>query len=410
MAPKPAPATASFSATLPFRPQGKRKRAGSLPRNFKRPTPTHQATVEEDVDEYFAQNTKSDEDPHAAKRRRFNDPGDEEPVDDSQAAASSSVPKATDMDSMFDDLKLRNRTVRRRKDPVSCFIPSKPRGITKAVRKPKPRAKPVFGMASLMTAAEEQLVNALKKKGAQVTVTKDLNGLPKVAQDPTIGQAERSKEEVDNAQVPVTYNAHALKHNDEGILVPNKDDEQVPVSSENQGQMYYDQQAPEHAEEEGSENGDRACVCQSVTDNTDTLAQCEGCEKAYHPQCIGKGRQGYGSYQDNRRAALLKDVKFYRKNGGFTCTDCDNKALADQQNWAPKELAAEKKRRNKLFKRKLNKGETEPRICDNCNEEIMGFWYHTCQFCENYDLCPKCLFDPAVSSLHQHSAADMKMK
>lgn len=410
MAPKPAPATASFSATLPFRPQGKRKRAGSLPRNFKRPTPTHQATVDEDVDDYFAQNTKSDEDPHATKRRRFNDPGDEEPVDDSQAAASSSVPKATDMDSMFDDLKLRNRTVRRRKDPISCFIPSKPRGITKAVRKPKPRAKPVFGMASLMTAAEEQLVNALKKKGAQVTVAKDLNGLPKVAQDPTVGQAERSKEEVDNAQVPVTYNAHALKHNDEGILVPNKDDEQVPVSSENQGQMYYDQQAPEHPEKEGSENGDRARVCQSVTDNTDTLAQCEGCEKAYHPQCIGKGRQGYGSYQDNRREALLEDVKFYRKNGGFTCNDCDNKALADKQNWAPKELAAEKKRRNKLFKRKPNKGETEPRICDNCNEEIMGFSYHTCQFCENYDLCPKCLFDPAVSSLHQHSAADMKMK
>ncbi|GAB7335988.1 hypothetical protein MBLNU13_g08227t1 [Cladosporium sp. NU13] len=412
MAPHPPSATASFSTTLPFRPQGKRKRAGSLPRNFKHATPTHQATVEEDVDEYFAQNSKLDEDPHATKRRRFNNPGDEEPVDESHAAASSSVPDAPDIDSAFDDLKLRSRTVRRRRAPVSPFIPSKPRGITKAVRKPKPRVKPVFGIASLITAEEEQLVNALKKQGAQVIVMKNLNGLPEVALDPTIGQAEKSKGELDNAQVPVTFDAKALKHNDEGILVPSKDDEQVPVSSGNQGQMYYDQQAPEHPEEEGSENGDRACVCQSVTDNTDTLAQCEGCEKVYHPQCIGKGRQGYGSYQDNRREALLEDVKFFRKHGGFTCTDCDSKALAKKKNWASKELDAEKKRRSKLFKRKLNKGETEPRICDNvnCNEEIIGLHYYSCQFCENYDLCPQCHFDPAVSSLHQHSAADMKMK
>lgn len=347
MAPKPPPATASFSATLPFRPQGKRKRAGSLPRNSERPAPTHQATVEEDVDEYFTQNTKSDEDPHAAKRRRFNDPGDEVPVDDSQAAASSSVPNATDVDSMFDDLKLRNRTVRRRKDPVSCFIPSKPRGITKAVRKPKPRSKPVFGVASLMTAAEEQLVNALKKKGAQVTVAKDLNGLPKVAQDPTIGQAERSKEEVDNAQVPVTFDAKPLKHNDEGILVPSKDDEQVAVRSDNQGTTYYDQQTTADSDDQDVATHDE-CVCGAIAE--DTQVQCISCTRSYHPACIGKGLQDPAIYLDNRRDhAVQKDAFLYRKNRDFTCTDCDNEALAAKKQWAPKELNAEKRRRNEAW-------------------------------------------------------------
>ena len=66
--PAPAVTTTGFFDNLPYRPQlGKREGTGSLPVDL--------ANFEEDVDEYFARNTKSDED-HAAERRRVNNPSE----------------------------------------------------------------------------------------------------------------------------------------------------------------------------------------------------------------------------------------------------------------------------------------------------------------------------------------------
>ena len=390
MAPRPPPATACFSATLPFRSQGKRKRDRSLPGDTNRTKSAYQPTlptVEEDADEYFAQNAKSDEDSHANKKRRFNNHD------------------ATDINSSFNDLKLRGRTVRRIKAPVSPFIPRKPRGIVKSVvGMAKPRPKPVFGVASLMTAAEEQLVIALKKKGAQVTVVKNLNGLPNVALDPTVDSAERSKEELDAAQVPVYYDKHDLKHNDQGVLVPIGDNKQV----QSQGIKYFDQQTMVDSDDQVVTTREE-CVCGAIAE--DTQIQCIGCTRSYHPACVGKGLQDPAFYLDNRRdQAVQEDADFYRKKGGFTCTDCDNEALAAKNQWAPKKLNAEKRRRNKLFSAKniFQRGETIPRECDSCDQIILNIRFE-CTFCD-YDLCNECFTNPEKSSLHKHSAGGMKIK
>lgn len=69
--------TAGFSDNLPYRSQqGKRKPAGPLPCESNGSPPADLANVEEDVDDYFAQNTKSDEGLHAAKGRRVNEPSE----------------------------------------------------------------------------------------------------------------------------------------------------------------------------------------------------------------------------------------------------------------------------------------------------------------------------------------------
>jgi hypothetical protein len=396
-----------FFSNLPFRPQqGKRKRAGSLPSEANRPTPTNHAIVEEEADEYFTQRPKfeepkSEEEPHTAKRRRFNDPSDETPVDDSKGVANP------DLASTFDDLKLRNRVVRRRKTPVSPFIERKPRGIIK-VRRPRPRQEPVFGRASFMDLAEQQLSDALQTKGPQVNVVGNLNGLPKLALEPAVRSQERSREELHDAQVPVRYDANVLRHNVEGVLVNAGG---VPVYSEKYGTKYYDEQASVHSDDQEPVDHDRECVC-SVAENPRTLVHCDECEKVYHPICVGKERQGSALYMDDRREkAMLYDAKFYRKNRGFTCTECDNKALTSKKAWTLRELNAEKKRRNKLFatRYRLNKGETEPHVCDSCSQQIIGV-RHECLYCEDLDFCSECFHDPAKSSLHQHSAGDMKLK
>src|SRR4051794_33768606 len=69
--------------------QGKRKRNGSLPRNS-----ANHATLEEDADEYFSQQPKSDEEFHNAKRGRSNNAGDEMDVDESQAVANFDIASA----------------------------------------------------------------------------------------------------------------------------------------------------------------------------------------------------------------------------------------------------------------------------------------------------------------------------
>lgn len=387
-----------FFSDLPFRPQqGKRKRAGSLPRDANPPKPANHATVEEEADEYFTQQPKfeqSEEDPHTAKRRRFNDPGDDKPVDDSQGVGNP------DLASNFDDLKLRNRVIRRRNVPVSPFIPRKPRGIVK-VRRPRPRQKPVFGKASLLPPDEQQLSDALNTKGPQVAVVNNLIGLPKVARDPAVGPEERSKEELHDEQVAVQYDD--LKHNDEGILV---NDEGVPVHSG--GKQYYDEDTTVDAEEQDVPSFDNGSTA------NDTQVPCAVCKKLYHPAHIGKSQQDPTLYLNNNRRdqAMKQDAEFFRKKGVFTCNDCDNEALATKQQWAITELNAEKLRRNKLFlsKHSLGKGETRPHDCDNCQEMIVSFRMHSCKYCEDYDLCLKCFSDPDISSLHQHSAGDMKTK
>jgi hypothetical protein len=180
---------------IPFRPlQGKRKRDGSLPRDTNRPTPSNHATVDEEADEYFTQQPKSDEDPHFAKRRRGNDPGEETPVDESAAVGN------IDLSSSFDDLKLRSRVIRRRRAPVSPFIARKPRGIAKAVARPRRRQTPVFGQASLLSIEEQQLSIAVRTRGAQVIMVENLNGHAKVALDPTVDPEENSKEELYDEQ------------------------------------------------------------------------------------------------------------------------------------------------------------------------------------------------------------------
>jgi len=342
----------NFFSNIPYRPlQGKRKRDGSLPRDTNRPTPSNHATVEEDEDEYFTQQPKSDEDPHFAKRRRPNDPGDETPVDDSAAVGN------IDLSSSFDDLKLRTCVIRRQRAPVSPFIPRKPRGIVKAVARPRRRQTPVFGQASLLSVEEQRLSIAVRTRGAQVIMVENLNGLPKVARDKPAKRSEKDR---------------------------------------------YDARVPDH---------DRECVCQSVAENTRTLVHCDTCEKVYHPVCVDKGRQGSALYMDDRREkAMPYDAKFYRKNGGFTCSDCDNKALAAKQQWSPDELKAERKRRSELFSTKQhNRGGTKPHVCDGCGQEITGRRLE-CRYCEDFDLCPGCAFDPSVSSQHQHNAGDMRLR
>jgi hypothetical protein len=102
--------------------------------------------------------------------------------------------------------------------------------------------------------------------------------------------------------------------------------------------------------------------------------QCVGCTKLFHPVCIGKGLSAPALYRDNRRGqAMQKDAEFYRKNKSFTCTDCDNEAIAAEEQRAAEELNAEKRRRNKLplVKKGLNKSETMPPEWDSCDQMIL---------------------------------------
>ena len=391
--------TGTFFADLAFREKGKRKRAGSLPRTANCPPPPNNATVEDAVDEDSTQQ-KSDEDPHEAKKRRPNDPGDETPVDDSKAVAN------LDMSSIFDDLKLRSRVVPRKRGPVSPFIPRKPRGITKALvrRAPRPtRPTPVFGLASIMSADEHQLSIAVKVKGAQVTMVATLNDLPKVARDSAISQQEKSQEEISDAQVPVYYNGQLFKHNDVGAVVP--DDDGAP-----QDTAYYDEQTTVDSEEQDVPSYDNGAVAD------DTQVQCVVCNNLCHPAHIGKGLQDPAHYLDNRRdQAMHDDAELYRKNPSFkfTCKDCDDEALATKQKWAPKELNAERRRRNKVFVVKHSLKKVEIHECDNCDQIILTTRFecvHCESICKHFDLCPECFSDPSISSMHQHSAGDMEMK
>lgn len=396
-----------FFANLSHRPkQGKRKRDDSPPRNSNGPTPTNHASVEEEADEHFTQQPKSHEDPHGAKRRRPNDPGDELPVDESQAVANVEL---------LNDLQLRNGRLignrRRRKAPVSPFISRKPKGITKAVAlyKPPPRRAPVFGQASLMSPEEIKLSIAVRAKGAQVTLTNDLSGLPKVALDPAVDPLERtlerSEEEEDlDAEIPVYYDQAPV--NNDNANIPAVDDAYTSGYFDKQGQMYYGEQAPVRSDEEASVHSDE----QDDEQDPDMQVSCDSCAKFYIPATQGKGIQGSIRYVEDYREAVQEDAEFFRNNGGFTCRDCDKETLVAKKPWAAGNLKAEKTRRAKLFRTKngLDKEKTLHE-CDNCKQEITSS-RHACQYCENFDLCRDCFADPAISSKHQHAAGDMKLK
>ena len=92
-----------FFSNLAFRPQqSKKKGAGSLPHDAKRPTPANHATVEEESDEYFTEQPKSEkaeceEGLQAdAKRRRFMDRSDEMLIDERQGVANPELPSDLD--------------------------------------------------------------------------------------------------------------------------------------------------------------------------------------------------------------------------------------------------------------------------------------------------------------------------
>lgn len=238
-----------------------------------------------------------------------------------------------------------------------------------------------------------------------MTMVANLNDLPKVVYDPVVSRQEKNQEEIHDAQVPVHYDGKHFKHNDMGALVP--DDAGAP-----QDTAYYDEQTTVESEEQDVPSYDNGAVAD------DTQVQCVGCNKLCYPAHIGKGLQDPALYLGNRRdQAMHDDDELYRKtrNFTFTCNGCDDEALATKQKWAPKELNVERRRRNKVFvvKHKLNKGETTPRECDNCDQIILTTRFecvHCESICKHFDLCPECFSDPSISSLHQHAAGDMKMK
>lgn len=405
----PVASNAAFFAGLPFRPQqgGKRKRDGS-------PTPDSSdsriSPLANNVSIHanLAHRPKPDETPHDAKRRRANDPGDEVEADESQAVVRSDNLNATanpntDRALTFDNLNLRGtvaqRVARRRRAAADPFIPRKQPVGKKALVRYKPRQAPVFGLASLMSAEEVQLVvdlNKLKAEAPRVKVAENLNGLPKPALDPLQSTEEKQIEVESRVESEHTYCTCGS-----GAVEVNSKSE---VTESDQGCVCGATAANIHV------SSDKCCVCGSVAENG-ALIHCNACHKAYHPVCIGKGLQGYASYQDERREqAMLEDANFYRKDGGFTCNRCSDKALADRETWAQNELKAEVKRRKNLFmvKHHLNQGETMPRECDHCQQQIIGVRYE-CRCCVNFDLCRECFTEPAVSSLHQHTAEDMKI-
>ena len=67
------------------------------------------------------------------------------------------------------------------------------------------------------------------------------------------------------------------------------------------------------------------CVCKT-TDNDPLLVQCDGCDKWYHPACIGKSGYDAKTIQQHKMWAMEMDVqKFMGVDTAFTCLECDEK-------------------------------------------------------------------------------------
>lgn len=402
-----------FFDNLPFRPEHAVKRQRDTP-----PTHDNARTGEPESFEDLAarlQQASPTEPSHETqpdtKKRRLNDPGDEIEADQSQAVVTSDDLNAAATPPMnVDDLTVNSlnlngtvaqRVARRRRGPVDPFIPKKPL-YKKALVRRKPAPAPVFGMASLMTADEAKLVTALGRKVPQTRMATTSDNLPVPDLDP---QNE-----------DVHMNDHERMN-----VVPG---EATLMDGEGSKNVVVDQ--------------DTHCLCKQPSD--DAMVACTSCTKAFHPFCVGKGRQSYADYHDvrlvarmqtrasvasanlrvesspreRRLQARLDDAKFYNEKGGFTCSLCDaraaKKASADTQ-FLPEEHKVEGRRRNKVFTARYGDKDSDKdlRDCDNCNEQIISIRYE-CNFCEHFDLCRVCFFDPKRSAKHQHAAGDMKLK
>jgi hypothetical protein len=262
---------------------------------------------------------------------------------------------------------------RRRRAPVSAFIPKK--GVVKrtVARKPqRPQQAPVFGKASLMDAATLKLTVALgtKPPGARIVNHKDVEAqvLPADPQEMTV---------------------HVNDH-------------------ENLNRGYFDGEGVNAVVV--AERSD--CVCGGLGEVDQTgLIECRFCKRAYHPVCVGKGRHDHANLSGTI-SQHIDDVKHYSQNA-FSCPGCDKKAAAKRHSTlSGKDLRAEKERRDKVFAKRtaLPAGETEPRVCDSCQFEIIGARYE-CRYCptlEGFDLCAECHLDPEITIKHQHILGDRK--
>ncbi|KAI7194516.1 hypothetical protein KC316_g3120 [Hortaea werneckii] len=70
---------------------------------------------------------------------------------------------------------------------------------------------------------------------------------------------------------------------------------------------------------------ERHCVCQQPAE--ESMMACEGCEKSFHPACVGKGRHSKAHYEDSQRYDCLRmDMEYWKKQDEpFLCKACDKK-------------------------------------------------------------------------------------
>ncbi|GAB1742060.1 hypothetical protein NU219Hw_g7450t1 [Hortaea werneckii] len=70
---------------------------------------------------------------------------------------------------------------------------------------------------------------------------------------------------------------------------------------------------------------ERHCVCQSPAE--ESMMACEGCERSFHPACVGKGRHSKAHYEGPQRYDCMRmDLEFWRKQDEpFLCKACEKK-------------------------------------------------------------------------------------
>ncbi|KAM0713828.1 hypothetical protein Q7P37_010790 [Cladosporium fusiforme] len=250
------------------------------------------------------------------------------------------------------------KRLRKRKAPVDPFIPRKPKPVATALAVRRQRQDPVFGQNSmaLLPADQAQLAAALVRP--QTIITRSAVGFPV-------------------AHVP----------NESKIVRPRV--------------------------AKGPTQTVRHCLCKNPYD--ENMVVCTGCDDFFHPVCVGKGLQSPEMYIDEQLAsrAYTRDAQEYGKMADFRCSACDKtkpkpKPASRSFSWA--EANAEQIRRTKIFQTRNDIAhDGTVRECDHCTDEIIGVRYE-CRFCEGFDLCRTCFFDPSVSSLHQHSEGGMVLK